>query len=236
MRFSLGTRTSVKNTSLKSQNSLSESSGNGRRSTPGRRGVDDQRADALVLRRGRDRCARSTGTSRRGARPTSTPSARSRRTRRRRARHASSGSRGRCPRPARSCRGTTRSRRAASGGGTAPSARRAVVVDRRGDDAEPLRVRAAQDLAAAHLLEIDHLLRRRSRCGHRARAASPGRASPRRTATRCQSRAHCGMSRARLLRLGEPVVGRLVLVEPRVELGAERLVFGCVVQAHRGAG
>src|SRR5260370_1586276 len=35
MRFSLGTRTSVKNTSLKSQNSLSESSGNGRRSTPG---------------------------------------------------------------------------------------------------------------------------------------------------------------------------------------------------------
>ena len=34
-RFSFGTRTSVKNTSLKSQKSGSVSSGNGRRSTPG---------------------------------------------------------------------------------------------------------------------------------------------------------------------------------------------------------
>ena len=42
----------------------------------GRRGVDDERADALVLRPRSGRCARSTGTSRRGARPTSTPSGR----------------------------------------------------------------------------------------------------------------------------------------------------------------
>ena len=59
--------------------------------------------------------------------------------------------------------------------------RRSVVVDRRSDDPETLRVRAAQDLARAHLLEVDHLLGRASRCVRRARAASPAPATRRRT-------------------------------------------------------
>ena len=98
---------------------------------------------------------------------------------------------------------------------------RPVVLDRRGDDAEPLRVEAARDLALRHLLEVDHLLDRASRCGRRARAASPGRASRRRTACAATRRAHVGQVGARLLaaRAAAPA-RRQVLVEPRDELGA----------------
>ena len=62
---------------------------------------------------------------------------------------------------------------------------RAVVDDRRGDDAEALRVRAARDLAPRHLLEVDHLLRSAWRCARRARAANPGTSQPASNSVRC---------------------------------------------------
>ncbi len=112
---------------------------------------------------------------------------------------------------------------------------RAVVGDRRGDDAEALRVRTAQHLAAAHLLEIDHLLVR-----VRVATAELGRpAGNEPTGVEqfplpvARPLRHVG---ARLLRLREPFLGRLVLVEPGVQLGAEGFVLGCVTQAHRSAG
>ena len=70
---------------------------------------------------------------------------------------------------------------------------RAVVVDRRGDDAETLRVRAAHDLAAARSPRNRSSAASASRCDRRAPAANPARASPRRTARAATSRAHSGM-------------------------------------------
>ena len=111
----------------------------------------------------------------------------------------------------------------------------AVVVDRGRDDPEALRIRAAQDLATAHLLEIDHLLSRRRV------AATELRWPTGHQPTRVEQRALPVASpprhvRARQLGLVHSLVGRLVLVEPAVELGAEGLVLGCVAQAHRSAG
>ena len=71
---------------------------------------------------------------------------------------------------------------------------RAVVADRRGDDPEALRVEAARDLPARHLLEVDHLLDRGrvapAELGRPARA----RASRRRRASAATSRAQAGRS------------------------------------------
>ena len=68
----------------------------------------------------------------------------------------------------------------------------AVIANRRGDDAQGLRIERTRDLAARHLFEVDHLLHRCRVAHHRARAASPARAIRRRTAcaaTRAPSRA-----------------------------------------------
>ena len=109
---------------------------------------------------------------------------------------------------------------------------RAVVVDRGRDDPEALRVRAAQDLAAAHLLEIDHLLRRRRVAAAELRRPT-GHEPARVEEGALPVAGPLRHVRARQLGFADPLVRWLVLIEPAVELGAERLVLGCVAQAHR---
>ena len=192
----------------------------------GRRHVDDQRADALVLRR--------VGI---GAHEAEAPVGVVRARRPHllavhdelvadRARRASAGSRGRSPRSgslmprhhAISARSVGRRNRSFCSVG-------AVVVDRRGDDAEPLRVGAARDLALAHLLEVDHLL------GRRRVAAAELRRPTRHEPTVVEQLAlpvarPVGHVRARLLRLATRLVAGRVRLQPRDELGAERSSSG----------
>ena len=84
---------------------------------------------------------------------------------------------------------------------------------------EPLRVEAAGDLALRQLLEVDHLLGRRSRCARRAPAASRGRASRRRTACAATRRAQSGRSALDCLGSSQDARGDGALrLEPRDQL------------------
>jgi hypothetical protein len=112
---------------------------------------------------------------------------------------------------------------------------RAVVLERRRDDPEPLRVGAARDLALVHLFEIDHLLGRRRVAP--AELARPAGDQPAVVEQRALPAArpirHVG---ARLLRFAQRFFARCVRFHPRDEIGAEAFLFGRVLQSHRGGG
>ena len=205
----------------------------------GRRHVDDQRADALVLRQRRGRCARSRGTSRRGARPTSTPSGRSRRTRRRRARRGSRRLARSLPAP-----GSLMPRHheisARSVGSEEPLLLLggAVVVDRRGDDAEALRVQRCAGSRGATSPRSRSSAASASRCARRARAASRARASRRRTASRChvaRPLRHVARSTASA-RCSTLVAAGRCASSHATSSARNASSSGRVLQAHRGAG
>ena len=112
--------------------------------------------------------------------------------------------------------------------------RGAVVLDRRSDDAEALRVRARARSRARSSPRSRSSARSVTRCARRARAANRVRANRCRTvcvATRAPTRA-CARSTASVRRRDSSPGS--VRLQPRDELGAETLFLGCVLQAHRG--
>ena len=196
--------------------------------------VDDQRADAAVLREVTGRCARSRDTSRRGGRPTSTPSGRSRRSGHRRAPGAG--------REAGEVAAGARLAHADAPGDLGAQRRQreaillvlgAVVEDRRRDDRRgPARSRCAggrggrtprsRSSAASGVA-----LRPPSSGGQ------PGTSHPSSKSLRCHAFAHGGMSALERFGVRQVLGRRLVGVEPRDQLGAEPLVVVVVPQAHR---
>src|SRR5215207_5335831 len=108
---------------------------------------------------------------------------------------------------------------------------RPVVLDRRGHDAEPLRVQAAMEVALGELLEVDHLLGRAriATAELRRPAGNEPAVVEQRPLPPPRPRREVG---ARLLPLVHDLPRRRVLVEPRDEVATELLFRFAVPQSH----